>query len=211
MLPIESAYWAVSITGDPADLHLWETALQAPSDPWVVKRDHQNECITLLRSRYFGPANTHEEVHDRAANLITPLNGAMRIFCNTKPVWINGTWEYKSSGSVVYRRFPERHGSLPGVSAFAAAGHLAAPPASKPQTWTKLSESNLTVNELLHHMGSANDWLNLYKAYECLLQLFSEEDLKAKGWATGKDLELFRRNANYYHRHRYQPDIDPPS
>jgi hypothetical protein len=60
-------------------------------------------------------------------------------------------------------------------------------------------------------MGSANDWLNLYKAYECLLELFSEEDLKAKGWATGKDLELFRRNANYYHRHRYQPDIDPPS
>jgi len=76
------------------------------------------------------------------------------------------------------------------------------PEPSDPQRWLSIAAKDDLLADALRYFGRGDDWLDIYKALECLeLRFGGETKLGGLGWASGTEIKLLKHNANYKRRH----------
>lgn len=209
--PIE---WAAVLDGDASDLRNWEECLRRPGNPWVEKRDVGGNERYVLHSSEFEGAESVKDARNTALAVIQNLNGAVRLARGGGRVTLTGALGIRPDGKLDYSVHAELNITLDDIT---AAGPENAP--SRTQQWYEIANSNELVADILNHLGKSPDWIELYKAYECLRELAGggDDQLLKQPWSLDKkQLRRFTHTANYYrhgspHPARKTPPPEPMS
>lgn len=217
---LPSPGWCVEITGNADDLEEWAYDVKAPFDPWLEQIERQGRRVTLLRSCGFGEVEDAAGAQAKGAALLEQLQGTMRVLTGHRgEVQLGGSVFIEEDGTPKIHYFlkPEplvirmRMGR-PTLTAYDANGQIIPPPpptASVPQKWIKAGEQNDAIADLLVFVARADNWFDLYKAYEVACEIVEgEKELARCTGLSMKKLAKFRQTANHY-RHSGRRDKLP--
>jgi hypothetical protein len=209
MTDVEKIVWGIKLCGLDFDLEYWRDNLKKPFDPFVVQ---QGDEFILCALEF----DSEKAVRARALPLIDVLNGVMRTATGAVyPVKYCGIYELGKDG---WREVhiplspPSPITDLRGKINLDPVVPAPPPTQSKFQSWLQLSKQSDHLANALVYFGRG-EWFDMYKAVECL-EAFAggESELKRKKWVKSTDLNLMKRTANCFHRHRrgaFEPPKNP--
>lgn len=200
--------WAVKLEGHEFDLDDWKTSLRPPFDPTVEIADLPDSTdgttkAYLLKARAFGPCTTKAEVRELAIPLMRSLNALAAIHNGTRPLRFNTIVEVLPDGT--FRRhllMQARGGSIRvhGRAAFTIGGTPLPPQESFVQRAHVAAVGN--VRAALEHFERADNWHDLYKAFEAIEDhVGGRDNLRALG-VTRRDITDFAMSAQLARHHR---------
>jgi hypothetical protein len=202
--------WVVRLDIPRSSLIAWQHQLQPPFYPYVERVGDGEAGTWVLRSDLFDGLGNAEEVRGRAVPLIEQLNGAQRLGQDVQPVRFNGVGHIDDNGKLSITVFAEGYAEGNAISIAVAEvrdaqGNLivAPPRASEMQRWLQAAQANDDVADLLRYVGSADNWYDLYKAFEMVEAIAG--DLHKLRKILGRDAARYRvarQNANFYRHAR---------
>jgi hypothetical protein len=192
------ARWQVEITGDRFDLEDLPGLFTNPAFR-VVEVDGSY----FLEASAFEALGTGPEVHAAARRLVTRINGIARLR--------NASFRAVEIGAHVKEDpddgDPRQHAVIlaSAVEVRAKVGAVIVktgeqeprppPPGSQPtDRWQQAAASDPDVQEVIALWSGPHDWVHLYKMYEIVR---NRADIVQAGWATSRELTLFKRTANH--------------
>jgi hypothetical protein len=205
--------WGAMLAGDPLDRDDWQEALKQQSDrlhPWVTKA----EARLILRSSLLDNEATANAAYERAKELINEVNGAMRAIRQTGIVRLDGVAEVLSDGRcrpVAIEQMVSavriREGFV--ATLLGADGKPKPNPEPRPsevQRWLSIAaedsagsgDETALLSDALKHFARGDDWFEVYKALECLIQRFcggNPKEFCALGWEDANDIMRLRCTA----------------
>ena len=209
--------WGVLLGGEAFDLEDWQEALKRPFDPWVV----ETEDGLILRSSLLDPATTASEAYERAKALMDKVNGALGVSHGARVVRLERIAEILSDGTrqlQVFGQFdvverPDKARFIGVV--FGPDGKPKPPPPpgpSNPQRLLSIAAEDDLLADALTYFGRGDDWFDIYKGLECLVERFGGGDpdkFCARGWADPDQITRLIRTANTYRHARGKPGPRP--
>lgn len=197
--------WAIKLDGHLFDLADWKAFLQAPSDPYVEIIDLPGGGHDyLLRSQSFEHCTTTAGVREIAIPLVRRLNALAAVHNSTGALKFDTIVEILPDGTI------RRHVSMQvqaGMLRFHGSGVAVAiggPPPQPQQSFVQKALAMATGDLLgaLEHFERANNWHDLYKAFEALTRHVGRRDkLKMLG-ATQRDIDDFAMSAQIARHHK---------
>lgn len=206
--------WTVELQGDSEDLREWAGELRPPFKPSVTLTDVSNKVseerkIYLLKATEFEECQGAACVWERALPILRQLNALMAISRYSGPISMGRVFHRDEAG--VYR------GSVFVSSVTMAArfrvnanmvvmrnGKVVTElpkPSFVQHAWEHKDEA---INDALEHFSRADNWHDLYKAYEALGK---EAGLRKLGFKDA-DIGNFSRTANLTRHHK--SSANPP-
>jgi hypothetical protein len=218
--------WGALLAGDAFDLDDWQDALKHPFDPWVTTA----EARLILRSSLLDNEATANAAYERAKELINEVNGAMRAIRQTGIVRLDGVAEVLSDDRcrpVAIEQMASavriREGFV--ATLLGADGKPKPDPEPRPsevQRWLSIvaedsagsGDEIALLSDALKHFARGDDWFEVYKALECLIQRFCEGNPKefcALGWEDANEIMGLRCTANSkrHARGNFKPPAHP--
>lgn len=205
------AEWAVELAGHKFDLANWQDHLVSEFDPHVsmFRYDDPPEDVYVLRSNSFAVAASADEVRDKAALLVSALNGLIRAFHKTGPVSLKAVVKILPSGQlhrtqyVEMELFTNRNRFFPATVSVGSVDGPLSPPRSEPspvqRAYTRASQDAL---EAARHLARGDNWYDLFKAYEAIaLALGLENDGAAELGASSAERKRFSNTRRQYRHH----------
>jgi len=202
--------WVARLDIPESSVIVWQHQLQPPFQPYIERVGDGEAATWVLRSDLFDGLSDAEEVRGRALPLIEQLNGAQRIAQDGRPVRFNGVGHIDENGKLSITVFAEGHAEANAIAIAVAEvrdaqGNLivAPPQASEMQRWLQAAQANDDVADLLRYVGSADNWYDLYKAFEMAEAIAG--DLPKLRKILGQDATRYRvarQNANFYRHAR---------
>jgi hypothetical protein len=209
--------WGAVIQGEPTDLAAWGYALKEQFDLWV--ETHGSE--TVLRSTSLDELESAGEVRDRAIAYIDRLNGAMAVSQDSSPVRFGAVIRFGPDGGLHRTLFIEPakfevRGPMISAAIIGPDGQPVPPPPPQPsevQRWAMLADDEILLDDALIYFGRATDWFDVYKALECLILRFGDNETAflALSWAPATEVVRLKRTANWarHARRRYERPPNP--
>lgn len=208
-----SQRWGAAVTGHKFDLQDWADDLKGPFEPYVLMVARPDSPpVTTLVGGDLRHCSTSEEAYVIAVSLVRRLSGLIGAHRNADRVQFDGIIEFMPDGSFVHHKYATA--SFRGRSRFSARGTAVGgspmpPEASYAQL--ALSTTSQALLDALEHFDRADNWPDLYKAFEALKSHVGDmTQLKALGFS-GKKLDLFSHTANSLFRHDRSATQPPPS
>jgi hypothetical protein len=215
--------WLVALKGHPIDLERWETDLKPPYDPACERHVIAGESVLCLHSRLFQRFHAAEQVLPKAEQVVALVNGAIRAKHGGGPVVLWAIGQLDALGLPRMTQFAHVDETLRAhetVAVFlngtAEQGDAeivyppVAPLESVSQRWLTAAITDERVAQLLSLGGKADNWIDIYKAYEAAKRLTGGQDkLHALLGNEASRAELLRRTANT-HRHADAPPVPKP-
>ncbi len=195
----------MNLSGDNSDLEeiakLYQTGIAT-----VIKKNDRY----ILLSELFESLRTYEEVRKTAEDLITKINGSMRL------IW-------RGFGRIGFH-------SVAGVNekgkfcvTVPLVLQIVEPPpkedkqnGEKAGIWLKIADIDGRASKLLSLLSSELDWVTLYRISEVIHEDQGDKIID-KGWVTMEDIKRFRATANSCRaigneaRHAREKDAPPPN
>jgi hypothetical protein len=211
--------WGAVVQGEPSDLQGWTDNLKEPFDPWV--EIHGGEMV--LRSALLDGLATANEVRDRALAYIDRINGAMALWQQAGPLRFGGrVIQFTADGKQHPTFFPasasaELRGSggmRVEVTPIGTGGKPVSPPPPQPsevQRWAAIAEGDDLLDDGLIYFGKADDWFDIYKSLECLIERFGggkERAFLDLKWEPEAEVKTLKQTANWWRHARRL--FDPP-
>jgi hypothetical protein len=209
-----SAHWAVALEGDKFDLEDWLETLKAPFDPavaTVMLSSGETEKTYILRSRQFEGCSDASEVREIVIPLIRHLNALMAVYCDARPVRNGAIVQEMEDGSFRRHIFAEMSAieirSKIHVHAVGMVlGGRPPPPPSASSVQAALASASENMLSGLEHYSRADNWHDLFKAFEALEhECGGEHGLKkaARSYGVSDDeLKAFGRAADRVRHHQ---------
>jgi hypothetical protein len=215
--------WGVVLTGHAFDLEDWQEAFKQrfdPLDPWVT----ETKFGPILRSSQLDREATPIAACERAKALMDEVNGAIRASYGAGIVRLKDIVEILSDGTV-RRQLSEQLIDGLRLKAHAVAVVLGPdgrpeppkpPERSEPKRWLSIAAEDALLADALIYFARCDDWFDVYKALECLIQRFAggEKDgqverFRRLGGANADEITRLRKTANS--KRHARGSLDPPA
>jgi hypothetical protein len=199
----------VRIIGHDFDLRDWQDNLKVPFDPFVevVQLPGGNGNLIdayVLTSTQFSTCNDHGEVRELAIPLLRQLNGLMAAFYGSSEVQFSEVILRKPDGTLQRNYFlVAQAGSyrLRGSAVqLIVSGQVqqAIPSAAQ----NALSKLNNNLAAALEHFNRADNWHDLYKAFEAIGLHVGGRDAMLTFGVTRREIDNFALSAQQIRHHR---------
>jgi hypothetical protein len=202
-------------------LEAWANTLKEPFDPWV--EIHGGE--TVLRSASLDELTSANAVRDRAPAYIDRINGAMALSQFAGPLRFGErVIQFTADGKQHRTMFPQTASiELRGSGGLRADtihigpdGKPVAPPPPEPtevQRWVAIAEGDYLLDDGLIYFGKGDDWFDIFKAFECLIEKFggNEGAFLALNWEPEAEVKRLKQTANWarHARRKFDPPPNP--
>jgi hypothetical protein len=215
--------WGVVLEGERFDLDDWREAFKqpfGPLDPWVMEA----KFGSILRSSRLDGEATASKVCERAKALMDEVNGAIRASYGAGVVRRGDIVEILSDGTLRRHVFAQLDEVLR-IRLRSAVVRLdpdgkpypePPPEPSRPQRWLRIAAEDDLLADALTYFARCDDWFDVYKALECLIQRFAggEKDgqverFRRLGWANADEITRLRKTANS--KRHARGSFDPPA
>jgi hypothetical protein len=204
--------WVVRLDIPEASRAGWEHQLQPPFEPYIERIGEGDAAARVLRSELFDGRSDAEEVWGRALPLVEQLNGAQRISQEMQPVQCNGVGRVDSDGKLSIIQFATAQFKGNAIAlAFAeqrdAQGNLiiSPPRSSEMQRWVQAAQVNDDIADLLGYLASADNWYDVYKAFEVVEAMVDhprQHNLRQLLGPDAKRYDVAHESANFYRHAR---------
>lgn len=213
--------WAILLTGDSADL---KTLGESYNEPDLSVSDESGQFV--LRSTQFDSLETAGAVRDKARELATAVSGVARLQLGAlQPVEVGAVVQFREDGTENTFISPppatlQLRGLLTSLIVRRADGTVETHyPADHGPDWVKAAlQYEVVARALRLRDAGCLEWVDLYRLYEVIESDVPLNEMKAKGWVTGREIERFKRTANSqraigdkarYGKDPYEPPKDP--
>jgi len=194
--------WRITLTGDFNDLANLAKTCKAPEFS-VVERSGE----MVLESSDFNDTDTRDTISEKAARIVSQLNGACRLALSSLTPLNFTVHKLRKDG--VRESFVG--GKFEALARMTCTVRVANPDgtfreitdADPIPSWVSLARSDAKVAAILKQLnvGDWSSWVNLYRMLEIVESdqgggKMGRQAIAAHGWATDDDLKRFRYTAN---------------
>lgn len=206
--------WGVVIEGHAFDLEEWAAQLQPPYDPWIDLVDLPSQTIAgktyVLRGSAFENCTDAASVLEVAKPLVRRLNGVVQAYQGGEQVALGPVVVRNPDGSYGRHIFVEINEGIRIRSKFSASPGSTAAPAVASPIQAALSAPPPEALDALEHFSRADNWHDLWKAYEALSNVAVAKHGRGTGkqafivmGVTGADVDNFALTAQMHRHHDY--------
>lgn len=202
--------WGVLLEGHAYDLDDWKNSLKAPFDPHVIVVDISGVDADakdhVLLADAFCDCTNADEVRTAAVPLVRQLNALMAILNKSHPLMFHTIVKLNADGTFHTSRYlsPPLVENRSHVYAPTVTGGVAREPEpSFPQQAIGKSIPNL--NDALDHFSRADNWHDLYKAFEAIEDHVGGRPKLTQYGAARADVVDFAMTANVMRHHKGPP------
>lgn len=201
--------WAVKLDGHDFDLKDWKAFLPAPFDPHVEMVDLPDATggttkAYLLKARGFDPCTTTQEVREVAIPMMRILNALAAVYSGTSLVRFDTVVQVMPDGT--FRRHLSIQASggmmrMRGSAVVVATGSRSFTPQ---ETFVQKANTAATgdLRAALEHFERADNWHDLYKAFEAIEDHVGDRDKMRMLGVTRRDINDFALSAQLARHHR---------
>jgi hypothetical protein len=214
--------WGVVLEGHVFDLEHWQDAFKQPFDPWKQRAGGsfaQADWTARPRRVRLTSAPRRSWMRSTARWRASRRTGFVRLK-HVVEILSDGTLRrqmFEQTGEVL--RLKGR-----AVGGVGPDGAPEPPKPSEPQQWLSIAaedsarsgDETALLADALTHFARCDDWFEVYKALECLIQRFAgrEKDgqmerFRCLGWANADEITRLRETANS--KRHARGSFDPPA
>jgi hypothetical protein len=217
--------WCAILNGDAATLKTLASIFTGREHAQVITQEVplEEEPRYVLHSTTFDGLRDHE-IRPAASELLNKLNGAAMVSEGLQPVSLDGPVALLSDGTLERSRKVERtfHVPVESLATVSTAAPSQSPVEPEARRWLRLALTDGEVANALRYLARADNWSDLYKAFEVLEYSLGTRKLRrgksqrskkggrkqitTRKWATKAEVDDLAGNINQ-HRHHGQPYV----
>lgn len=207
--------WGINLKGHQSDLEDWCDILHSPFDPYVEVLQKDGQVMFVLYSQDLQGCIDPSHVRDLAVPLLRQLNALASIERKSHPLEEDGIVERDVDGNILGRhclvvgtvRVRSRaRGTATAIDA--RTGEAIHQPPRPSFTQLALINAPEELKEALEHFGRADNWHDLYKAFEAIENVCGERgNIVRRCNVTRGEVTTCARNLNFHRHHR--PELLP--
>jgi hypothetical protein len=202
--------WGIKLKGHEFDLFDWRDMLSPPFDPHVEVIKRGEEEMFVLFSDAFETCSDAMEVRTVSIPMLRRLNALMSLQGNGDPLQEDGVIQRTAERTVLQHhvlivdslRLRSRLGKA-SLTVHNASGEIIQQTPQPSFAQTALRIASEEMNEALEHFSRADNWHDLYKAFEAVENVCGgRASIRAQCGVTESDVTTCARNINFHRHHR---------
>jgi hypothetical protein len=193
--------WHVTLDGDPADLDMLVDSFGGSA----ISITKEDATTYALRLPEFATLNDPLKIRDRAIEIVTVLNGAVRLGLDSgKGIRVGSVHEATPEGNRTIHVSPDfgtvhARAFVSAVVIRADGTEVISRPGDPVRDWMEVGLTDAEAAKVLKILGrGVLDWVNLYRLFEIIeADAGGIDQIERQGWATKAIIRLFKHTSNH--------------